>query len=152
MGTWSTALFDSDEMQSSVVDLLEAPNPHDVIQEAATLANGEVGDLDTDECYSVLASAVFVDHLIYNTAVGGHEEGFARMEAEHGASEFTDQRMALARALERVISPGSALYEDWLLQGHDAMREWMAPIEAMRMRLAGQYHGEQKVDENEDPS
>ena len=150
MATWSTQLFDSDEMQSSVVDLLEAPNPHDVIMEASVLANAEPGDLDLDECYSVLAAAVFVDHLIYNTPVGGHEDGFARMEDEHGATEFTDQRKSLARALERVISPGSALYEEWKAEGHDALRTWQEPIEAMRKRLAGEYHGEQKTEGNED--
>ena len=145
MGAWSTNLFDSDGMQSAFVDLLESPNPHDVVEEAAALANGETEDLDESECYSVLAAAAMVDHLIYNTPIDAHEEGVARLENEHGPTEFVDQREALATALARVIAPGSACYEDWRAQGADALRAWRRPIEAMQQRLAGAYHGSQVV-------
>lgn len=143
MGTWSTNLFDSDGMQSAFVDLLESPNPHDVVQEAATLANAETGDLDTDECYSVLAAAAMIDHLIYNTPIDAHSVGVSRLEVEHGPTEFIDQRGEVAKALMRVISPGSALYEEWESVGPSHLKTWRAPIEAMQMRLAGQYHGSQ---------
>lgn len=145
MGAWSTNLFDSDGMQSAFVDLLESPNPHDVVLEAATLANGETGDLDEAECYSVLAAAAMVDHLIYNTPIDAHTEGVARLEEEHGPTEFIDQRQELASALVRVISPGSSCYEDWKEQGESQLKKWRGPIEEMQQRLAGEFRGSQAV-------
>ena len=143
MSTWSTDLFDSDGMQSAITDLLEAPNPKDVVREAAALANNEFGDLDEEEGYGVLAAAVIVDHLIYNTPVGGHEDGVARLDDEHGATEFTDVRAELALALQRVLQPGSALYDDWAEKGDEQLAAWRKPLNEMQRRLAGAYHGEQ---------
>ena len=143
MSAWSTDLLDDDGMQSALHDLLEAPNPHDVVGEAAALANNELGDLDEDEGYGVLAAALAVDHLIYNTPVGGHAAGIARLEQEHGATEFTDLRGDLARALQRVLQPGSAVYDDWAARGDEQLATWRAPLDAMQRRLAGAYHGEQ---------
>ncbi len=145
MGAWSTNLFDSDGMQSAFVDLLESPNPHDVVQEAAVLANSEPGDLDEAECYSVLAAAAMVDHLIYNTPIDAHAEGVARLEDEHGPTEFIDLRSDLARALARVTTEGNTVYEDWRGQGDQQLRAWLKPITAMQQRLAGEYHGSQGV-------
>ena len=149
MGAWSTNLFDSDGMQSAFVDLLESPNPHDVVQEAAVLANAEPGDLDEAECYSVLAAAAMVDHLIYNTPIDAHAEGVARLEDEHGPTEFVDLREDLAQALGRVTSPGNTVYEDWRGQGDKELKAWLKPIEAMQQRLAGAYHGSQDGGEEE---
>ena len=143
MSTWSTDLLDSDGMQSALHDLLESPNPHDVVAEAAALANHELGDLDEAEGYGVLAAALVVDHLIYNTPVGGHEAGIARLDQEHGATEFTDVRADLALALERALRPGSAIVEQWSEQGADTLAAWRAPLDAMQVRLAGAYHGKQ---------
>ena len=143
MPTWSPALFDADGMQSAFVDLLEAPNPKDVIREAAALANNELGDLDEPEGYGVLAAATLVDHLIYNTPVGGHEEGVARLDQEHGATEFTDVRADLALAMRRVLQPGSALYDAWAARGAEQLDAWQRPLDEMQRRLAGAYHGEQ---------
>lgn len=143
MSAWSTDLFDSDGMQSAFTDLLEAPNPHDVVREAATLANAELGDLDEDEGYGVLAAATLVDHLIYNTPVGGHEVGVERLEEEHAPQEFTDVRADLALALQRVLQPGSAVYDAWAARGEKELKAWRKPLDAMQERLAGAYHGEQ---------
>ncbi len=149
MGTWSTNLFDSDGMQSAFVDLIESPNPHDVVQEAAVLANSEPGDLDEAECYSVLAAAAMVDHLIYNTPIDAHAEGVARIEEEHGPAEFIDLRSELAQALGRVTTEGNTVYEDWRGQGDKQLRKWLGPIEAMQKRLAGEYHGTQATTSEE---
>lgn len=143
MSAWSTDLLDSDGMQSALHDLLEAPDPHEVVREAAALANAELGGLDEDEGYGVLAAAVVVDHLIYNTPVGGHAAGIARLEQEHGATEFTDVRADLARALQRVVQPGSDVYDEWAARGDAQLARWRAPLEQMQARLAGAYHGEQ---------
>ena len=145
MSTWSPNLLDSDGMQSALHDLLESPNPHDVVREAATLANSELGDLDEDECYGVLASALVVDHLIYNTPVDGHAAGISRLDQEHGATEFTDLRGDLARALQRVLQPGSAAYDELEALGEKALKKWRKPLDKMQARLAGAYHGKQDV-------
>lgn len=143
MSAWSTDLLDSDGMQSALHDLLESPNPHDTVGEAAALANNELGDLDEDEGYGVLAAAVVVDHLIYNTPVDGHEAGIGRLEEEHGPTDFTDQRKDLALALQRVLKPGSDLYDAWAARGEGKLAEWRKPLDAMQERLEGAYHGEQ---------
>ena len=143
MSAWSTQLLDADGMQSALHDLLEAPNPHDVVAEAAALANHELGDLDEDEGYGVLAAALVVDHLIYNTPVDGHAAGIARLDQEHGATEFTDLRGDLSRALQRVLRPGSAVFDEWAGRGERQLAEWRQPLDAMQTRLAGAFHGEQ---------
>ena len=148
MPAWGSRLFDHDATQTAIRDLLEAPEPRDVIREALVLARAEPGELDDAEVAGLLAAAGAVDALVYGTAYPSHAEGLARLQERLGAEAVRAFEAPLSERLAAVLADETL--RDFFADADttadfDAFR---AAVEALRERLSPQHHGTQDTAES----
>ena len=145
MPAWGPRLFDNDATQTAIHDLLEAPDPRDVIREALVLAEAEPGELDDAELAGLLAAAGAVDALVYGTAYPSHAEGLARLQERLGAEAVREFETPLSNRLAAALADDTL--RDFFADPDttadlDAFR---ATVESLRERLSPDHHGTQDV-------
>ncbi len=157
MSAWSTDLLDNDATQSAVHDLLESPNPADVIQEALALAEGEPEELDDNEIAAILASATVVDSVIYGTEHPSHTEGIDRLAEQLGASALAKFEAPLSKAIAKLLEgdalksffkdPPTAVEAINTAPARDKpkFKGFRKNVEALQQRLSPSFHGSQKL-------
>ena len=145
MPAWGPQLFDNDATESAIHDLLESPDPQDVIREAIVLAQAEPGELDDDELAGLLAAAGAVDYLVYGTAYPSHEEGLRRLEERLGAEAVAQYEGPLSKLLGAVLADDTL--RDFFADPDTTADygEYHTTVDALRQRLSPEYHGTQET-------
>lgn len=132
MGTWGYGVFENDDASDFMYDFVES-DPIEYMKNAFGKSSSEY--LEVDEAHKILISAVVLDIAITGTEYSDfyYDECAPLIEKVKGLEVHALVPSAL-KALDRVLSDASELYELW--EESDSFSDWNQVIMAIRTRLS----------------
>ncbi len=133
MGAWGSGILEDDTALDFLDELREANGPFERMRRALEDAAG-AEFLDYDAGQAALVSAAVVDTALGGGSLADDAEEVRAWLAALGAADARPLRPLAARALGRVLAPGSELHELWS-ENEEEFPRWKGAIEAIAARL-----------------